>query len=800
VTRGDPQRLKDALVGLGLEHPAVFRNDVGGWLPVSAIETAAARSEVASVRAALSRVRAVGPVATQGDFAQDTFGLRAAYSAFDGSGVTVGILSDSYNCYAVYEQPGSGVPATNANGTGYAQNGFNVNAQMDVASGALPAAGVDVLEEATGNPGSALCMGYGAPLQAPFTDEGRAMLQIVHAVAPSASLAFYTADNSESDFANCIQALANAGAKVVADDVGYFDEPFFQDGLVSQAIDTVASQGVAYFSAAGNDSNLAYDNTAPQFNAGSGPNAGEAMLNFDASGKTTAPALTVKVPPLFPGEFIAVVLEWDQPFLTGVYPGNPASTPGASSRLDLCVSVPSGTGVDTYNYDLKTATCTGLNAIGTDPVQILIVANPANAVGNTVGTTLSVSVGLANGSPVPGRIKLAWEDDGAGSAITNLPPTSNPTIQGHPGAAGAAAVGAALFFQTPLCGQTPALIEPYSSVGGSPILFDTSGNRLAQPVIRQKPDFVGPDGTNTTFFGFTLASATPPIQDPSTVTECANNASYPNYFGTSAATPHAAGLAALLLQANSSMTPADIYQAISFTAAPMVNPSPNFTTGYGFIQAGAALAWPNMSVTPSTITLGQSAKVSWSSASINTCAATAPAGFNANTTSGSMNVTPNAAGVITYTMACSNAAGNATENATLTVNAITPLSVSTNSLPSGQVGVAYGTTLVATGGTPPYSWSLTSGTLPSGLSLASTGAITGTPTASASNVALTFKVTDSGVPAQSNSANLTLTIAAAASSGGGGGGGGGLDELTLLALAGLGLARLIRPARAKRAA
>jgi len=68
-------------------------------------------------------------------------------------------------------------------------------------------------------------------------------------------------------------------------------------------------------------------------------------------------------------------------------------------------------------------------------------------------------------------------------------------------------------------------------------------------------------------------------------------------------------------------------------------------------------------------------------------------------------------------------------------------------------------------------------------------------------VALTFKVTDSGNPVQSNSADLSLTIAAAPSSGGGGhGGGGGLDALTLLALAALGLARSLRPALARRAA
>jgi len=715
VTRGDAQRLKEALVGLGLEHPAVFRNDVGGWLPVSAIEAAAARSEVASVRAALSRTRAV--VATQGDFAQDSATLRAD-EALDGSGVTVGILSDSYNCYSVYAanqgQVFNGIPDPPPSGTtGYAFNGFTADAASDVSTGALPA-GVNVLEEAGGAPSAAdtqPCIEtFGYPYQLPYTDEGRAMLQIVHAVAPSAALAFYTADNSEADFADGIQALANAGAKVVADDVGYFDEPFFQDGLVAQAIDSVATQGVAYFSAAGNDSNLAYDNTAPQFNAGSGPNAGETMLNFDASGKTMAPALTVNVPALFPGEFIAAVLEWDQPFLTGAYPGNPGSTPGATSQLDLCVSLPAGTGVTIYSYSNfpSTVTCTGLNLTGTDPVQVLIIANPANAAGNTMATTVSISVGLANGSPMPGRIKLAWEDDGAGSTITNFPPTNNATIQGHPGAAGAAAVGAALFFQTPLCGTTPALLEPYSSFGSAPILFDTSGNRLATPVVRQKPDFVAPDGVNTTFFGFTLASATPPIQDPSTVQECANNPSYPNYFGTSAATPHAAGLAALMLQANPGMTPGDVYTAMRFTAAAMVNPSPDLTTGYGMLQAGPAVAWPNMSISPSTITLGQSATLIWSSASINTCAATA--GFTANTTSGSMNVTPTSTGTSTYSMKCSNAAGDATENVQLVVQA-------------------------ASGG-----------------------------------------------------------------GGGGGHGGGGLDELTLLALAALGLARLMRPARAKRQA
>lgn len=86
------------------------------------------------------------------------------------------------------------------------------------------------------------------------------------------------------------------------------------------------------------------------------------------------------------------------------------------------------------------------------------------------------------------------------------------------------------------------------------------------------------------------------------------------------------------------------------------------------------------------------------------------------------------------------------------------LSISTTSLPSGTVGTAFSATLTATGGTTPYKWSLTSGTLPAGLSLSTAGPISGTPTAPANAASLTFKVTDSGRPVQSKSVTLTLTI------------------------------------------
>src|ERR1700733_7777983 len=113
-----------------------------------------------------------------------------------------------------------------------------------------------------------------------------------------------------------------------------------------------------------------------------------------------------------------------------------------------------------------------------------------------------------------------------------------------------------------------------------------------------------------------------------------------------------------------------------------------------------------------------------------------------------------------------NTQGSACYSLYLTLNPATSspgsLTITTLSLPNGQVGAAYSTTLAATGGTTPYTWSLTSGTLPSGLSLnASTGAIIGTPTATANATSLTFKVTDSSTPVQSNSVTLSLTITAA---------------------------------------
>jgi hypothetical protein len=647
---GDVQKLKSALVSMGLQNPSVFANNLSGWLPVNQIDAAAARPELHSIRASMWRTR-TGAVTSQGDFAQHSDTLRSTYSTLTGAGVMVGILSDSYNCYSTYAA--NGVAASGP--AGYAANGFLATATQDMASGDLPA-GVTPIKEAD-------CMAYGAPTRLPFGDEGRAMMQIVHDVAPGAGLQFYTAENGESDFANGIQSLASAGAKVIADDVGYFDEPFFQDGVIAQAIDAVESQGVAYFSAAGNDGLNAYDNLAPAFTtvSNTAPTAGEYLLNFDTSGKTNTTALAVSIPKLRQGDFIALVLEWDQPYYTG-------PNTGATSHLNLCVTGTSGSDQIT-NLDGSQVSCTGPNATGASPVLILLVSNPANAPAVTAAEQINVVIGLADGTSAPARIKLAVEDNGAGAVINSFA-TNSPTIQGHPNAAGAAAVGAAAFYATPACGTTAATLETFSGQGGSPILFDPTGTRLTAPAMRTKPNFVGPDRGNDTFLGFLL----PATDDTSTVTACANNSSYPNFAGTSAATPHAAGIAALMLQANSSLTPAQIYRALQSTALPMGSTTPNFNSGYGFIQADAAFATlpagpPALSLAQSTVTVGATTTLTWSS--INTTGCTASGGWSGSrATTGNVTITaPATPGTASYTLTCNNALGSAASTATLTASA-----------------------------------------------------------------------------------------------------------------------------------
>jgi len=83
-------------------------------------------------------------------------------------------------------------------------------------------------------------------------DEGTALLEIVHDLAPGAQL-FFSGPTTSLEFIDSVNCLTAAGAKIIVDDIGFLNEPFFEDGPVASAVRAAVQGGVSYHSAAGND-------------------------------------------------------------------------------------------------------------------------------------------------------------------------------------------------------------------------------------------------------------------------------------------------------------------------------------------------------------------------------------------------------------------------------------------------------------------------------------------------------------------------------------------------------------------
>jgi hypothetical protein len=188
-------------------------------MPLTAIPTAAKLAGVKSVMLAPAPGQDIGAATTQG--AAPIRALQVNALGDLGRGVTVGVLSDSFDT--------------------------DGGAAADVASGDLPG---------PGNPN-----GFTSPVvvlddPGAGADEGRAMAQIISDIAPAARLCFATSNRSDVSFAHNIQALADpkgkCGAQILVDDTYYTNEPFFSEGIISQAVDAAAAKGVSVFTSAGN--------------------------------------------------------------------------------------------------------------------------------------------------------------------------------------------------------------------------------------------------------------------------------------------------------------------------------------------------------------------------------------------------------------------------------------------------------------------------------------------------------------------------------------------------------------------
>jgi len=500
ITSSDVEGLSSTLENLGFKAigSAPDLNFIEGWMPINSIpelENLGSQG-LMGVLPVYTPITNVGSVTSQADFVHEADRVRASLpTGFDGSGVSIGLLSDSYD--------------TSGNGS----------AAADIASGDLPTAGVTVLQEGRNN----------------ATDEGRAMLQLVHDLAPGADLTFATASFGELNFANNIRALANAGSDIIVDDITYPTAPFFQDGVVAQAVDEVfTNNDVAYFSSAGNRANIAYESTDINFET-FGSNL---FYDFDPSADVDI-SQRITIPN---GSRVQLSFQWDDPFFT---------TNGVDTNLDIGLFNPS-----TGNF---VAISTDDNIANQTPSEFLAFTN------NTGQTDFDVVILLTAG-PEPGRMK--YVPFGLGSnplAIYQEFATNSPEIFSHHAAINASAVAAVPYFDQ----ENP---EPFTSVGPTTILFEPDGTRKATPEVRQTPDIAAIDNTDTTFFGSDI-----------------DGNGFPNFSGTSAAAPHAAAIAALVKQANPTFTPQQIYDRLESTAKDIGAPGYDNVTGHGLINAYDAI-------------------------------------------------------------------------------------------------------------------------------------------------------------------------------------------------------------------
>ena len=420
-------------------------------LPLSSVERLATLDAVRTIRTADEAMTRKDT--SEGDLAHRASAARRTHGA-DGTGIGIGVLS----------------------------NGVRTLADRQ-ASGDLPAQ-VTVL-----------------PGQEGAGDEGTAMLEIVHDLAPGADLYFATAFGGQAQFATNIEALCEAGADVIVDDVYYVTEATLQDNVITQGLDAAVADGCFYFSSAGNEGNL-NDGTSSvwegDYAAGSALVVdGETLgIRHDFGGG----AEENPVGGGFLGSYAGrIVLQWADPL-------------GASSNdYDLFLVDANG---DVFVSSTNTQDGTQ------DPIESISTGFFAYADARLVVVKASGASRYLRLQALSGELEIA---------------TAGNTF-GHSGAenafgvaavdAGDAGGGGGGVFD----GTEP--VETYSSDGPRRVFFEADGRPITAGdfsstggKLLQKPDVAAATCVSTSTPGFSP------------------------FCGTSAAAPHAAAVAALMLQA-----------------------------------------------------------------------------------------------------------------------------------------------------------------------------------------------------------------------------------------------------------
>lgn len=426
-----------------------------------------------------------GSVTSAGDDTLGAADLRAGLGV-DGSGVNIGIISDGL-----------------------------VDLQVSVDSGDLPEQ-VQIVNEKDGNSDA-------------NTDEGRAMAEIIHDLAPGANLFFRSGFPSSLDMIAAIEDLTAAGAHIIVDDIGFLSEPVFEDGPVAQAVQAAVNSGIIYVTAAGNNASENYRAMYREFN----PYDGLAYQNVhDFGGGDSTMAVTIA-----PGGVMFAVLQWADRF------DGQAST----ADYDLHLLDASET-VSPCTLQGLSGFCNSVDAqleTTAPPLEAVILQNARRE-----AVTIHIQINRFAGNTLPLQLLFS----GGGFTIAEHQVSSN-SMFGHPCVSEALAVGA-------IDVSDPGFdtIEPFSSQGPCDIYFPTRQTRF-------KPDVAGADGVNTSLLFFTP------------------------FFGTSAAAPHVAAIAALLIELGGgpdAVSPSRLRNVLRLGTADLGAIGPDRVYGYGVVEAERA--------------------------------------------------------------------------------------------------------------------------------------------------------------------------------------------------------------------
>lgn len=509
TARGREGEFRAALEALGFvyTHSTPSSHLVAGYIPIDKIKELPNIPTFVSATPVPKAITKTGSVTSAGDGLIGGPAFRASQGV-TGRGVRVGVISDSVNRF---------------------QGGLAAS----VATGNLPP---NVLVLRDGPVGS--------------SDEGRAMLEIVADVAPGAPLAFHTGAGGPTVFTQGIFALANAGARVISDDVGYLNSPLFNSGRMGRAIDDVSKRGVSYTTAAGNDDDFGFRATWNPIQATVAGISGTFMrFGNDA-------LQTFNLPP---NATINLNFGWDAPYLEG---GDPAPRFQVPNNLDVFM-------IDPATNTIVQAS-TAINQI-TDEAHEQIVFTNGGA-----PRSLAFAIRLVSG-PAPAR--LGWASLNSSVTTVNAEGEGATTMFGQVLAARAITTAAA-------DATTGAnTVEPFSSLGGQIDIFaDDQGRHFPTPRLIRKPEVTAPDNVQTSFF-VPPGVGTPPLFF---------------FAGTSAATPHVAGAIALLRQQQPRATNLTVTEHLIQTARDLGPRGFDAKAGHGLIQLSPIRSRPNRFSGPRT--------------------------------------------------------------------------------------------------------------------------------------------------------------------------------------------------------